>query len=299
MVLVPRGGLGNQLHQFLVAEELASALKKELVLDARHLPENSYTTKSGVTLFPFALDEFFEFDFKVKKSKWYTTHYFFRYLLELERRLLGIKALHPFFKGVVTSDQIDKGPLYLSSPNRITSSLSSISVSGSSIAKNRQILCESNKPSKKYCELREIQKNENIIGVHVRRGDYVGLSSKYGYISQEWYFSQVEELLPSHDRVFVFSDSKQDAQAFSSVFNPEKVVPIGPNEISSSVEVLILLSHCNSLVLSNSTFSRWALVMGDNFDTVVYPILPENYTRVFDDHDAITLFSRSVLGRKV
>lgn len=299
MVVAARGGLGNQLHQFLVSKELASRQNLELVFDARHLPRKPYTARTGVTIFPFVLDDFVGFDFRVKKTKWNWAHYPFRFLLALERKLLLSKAISSFSTRVITSDQVLENQLDTFCPNRITSLLGAIRLSEKSLSESRSIFRQTREPSRKYSELRDLQLSAKVIGVHVRRGDYENLSHKYGYISQEWYFSQVEEMLPRNDLVFVFSDSADAAREFVRVFGSEKVVPVGPSEIISSVEVLILLSSCHSLVLSNSTLSRWALVLGEAFDRVVYPVLPERFTRVFGDLRSQDFSSHNVQGSKV
>ena len=288
-----------------MAIELASRQNLELIFDARHLPKKAYISRTNVTIFPFALDEFMGFDFRVKKSKWHWGHYPFRFLLELERKLLLSKAMGKFFKRTITSDQIQQEQLDSLVPNRITSLLGAIRLSKNSLSENGHIFSHIKEPSKKYYELRELQIREKVIGVHVRRGDYENLQDKYGHISQEWYFSQVKEMLPRNDRVFVFSDSANAAEEFRRVFGLDKVVAVGPDEIRSSAEVLILLSRCSSLVLSNSTLSRWAVVLGQEFVQVVYPILPERFTRVFEDSDSDSdsdpegVFSSNVRGIRV
>jgi hypothetical protein len=97
--------------------------------------------------------------------------------------------------------------------------------------------------------------SEKAIGMHVRRGDYVGHPT-FGLLSKD-YFKNVLLSIGDIDRpIIIFSDSK----VVVSDFFPEHLIHLGkvcPDKFSAS-EVLYLMSRCSDLILSNSSLSWWA-----------------------------------------
>lgn len=100
---------------------------------------------------------------------------------------------------------------------------------------------------------------QNSINVHVRRGDYTQVrnSESYGLLTNE-YFLKAIEIAKSQIQTEViqfFSDSPNEIV--------DLVTKAGgllkkPSESSTALESLISLSKCQSLILSNSSFSWWA-----------------------------------------
>lgn len=97
--------------------------------------------------------------------------------------------------------------------------------------------------------------SEKAVGMHVRRGDYVGHPT-FGLLSND-YFKNVLLSIGGIDRpIIIFSDST----VVVSDFLPEPMIHLGqvcPDNFSAS-EVLYLMSKCSDLILSNSSLSWWA-----------------------------------------
>lgn len=97
--------------------------------------------------------------------------------------------------------------------------------------------------------------SEKAIGLHVRRGDYIGHPT-FGLLSND-YFKEILLTIGSIGRpIIVFSDSK----VVASDLLPENMLSMYqacPDKFSAS-EVLFLMSRCSDLILSNSSLSWWA-----------------------------------------
>ncbi len=101
----------------------------------------------------------------------------------------------------------------------------------------------------------EIQ-GDSTIGVHFRRGDYIG-KEKYHGLANEEYFRNAIDLL-SKDlkqvKIVVFSEDRKIAK---KIF-PEAVKIITPEDLKSSAETLVLMSNVPNFIGSNSSFSWWS-----------------------------------------
>lgn len=101
------------------------------------------------------------------------------------------------------------------------------------------------------------------IGVHVRRGDYVGLGNA---LSADWYWAAVQQartLLGEKGTIVVQSDDPEWCRMnlpFADFVAPASVEPMA---------AFSELASCNCLVMSASTFSWWAGFLGGM--PVVYP----------------------------
>lgn len=95
---------------------------------------------------------------------------------------------------------------------------------------------------------------QRILGIHVRRGDYLQLRDTFGVLSLEYYkacLSKVDN--KDFDNVIVFSDDIDWCrEAFDFLEEPQF---IGVQEIESTIETHLLLGMCETLICANSTFS--------------------------------------------
>lgn len=113
--------------------------------------------------------------------------------------------------------------------------------------------------TKKITELKK--KYKNIVGIHLRQGDYKIFKNGEYLISQERVSKIMDEYLKftnkqSSETVFIFtSDGKTQNQLFSN-FN---------FEISdkNAIEDIYLLSLCDVIIGSNSSFGNFAAFYGD------------------------------------
>lgn len=102
------------------------------------------------------------------------------------------------------------------------------------------------------------QKNIQTINAHVRRGDYLEQqnSTFHGLTSQKYFVNGLNVLksMYSNAQFQIFTDSPEYvAQEFKS----NKPL-IAEDKGVRSIAAIIALSHCEGLVMSNSSFSWWA-----------------------------------------
>lgn len=115
----------------------------------------------------------------------------------------------------------------------------------------------------------------NILGVHVRRGDYVG-NDGIGTLSVSYYEAAAEKLRllgVNWDVIWIFSDDVTSVEnEFKDFLNgKERLNFVKPPAGSHAFESLLLLSQSSSLLIANSTFSWWAATLGNPDKAVACP----------------------------
>lgn len=131
-------------------------------------------------------------------------------------------------------------------------------------------------PSDWFLEkVKEIEFHGNVLGLHVRRGDYVG-NSDIGTLAVSYYETALKELSlrgVTWEVIWVFSDDISLTQIeFKKLRDlAEQVHYVNPPRESHSFESLLLMSKCSSLVIANSTFSWWAATLGNPDKVTVCP----------------------------
>jgi hypothetical protein len=99
------------------------------------------------------------------------------------------------------------------------------------------------------------------LAIHMRRGDYLNHKESFGVLSDQYYldaFSELSEKITT-ERVLIFTDSPDLVDEFRREL-PLPTEIVTANDLSTS-ENLVLMSRCNSLITSNSTFSFWAAIL--------------------------------------
>lgn len=106
---------------------------------------------------------------------------------------------------------------------------------------------------------------KEIVGIHVRRGDYVN-NPYYYQLPRAYYFNALTRHIPdiNNKLVFVFSD---DINYCKQIF-PDNFQFIEGN---TDIEDLRMLAACDYHVLSNSTFSWWGAYLS-NSKKVIRPV---------------------------
>lgn len=128
-------------------------------------------------------------------------------------------------------------------------------------------------------------KSKNAIGIHLRRGDYLDLTTTYGILDLHFYVTALKELsVDPQSFIFVFTDDVKSAQLFfselDSQYNFQYI-----NDISA-IESLLLLGKCKKICISNSTFGYWGAQLGEP-TKVVAPV--KWYRNMQDPNDLIPL----------
>ena len=136
---------------------------------------------------------------------------------------------------------------------------------------DRELLVGEFAKSQWFVDTLAIIGEEKPIGVHVRRGDYRQLNKDLGLMGVDYFTNAVRELDPDGSRNFrIFSDEPDAAEALLGPLIPGSQV-VRPPQGSDPAESLVLFSHTEDKVLSNSTFSWWGAWLGQGGGRVVAP----------------------------
>jgi hypothetical protein len=131
-------------------------------------------------------------------------------------------------------------------------------------------------PSSWFIEMNgQLSSQGKILGIHVRRGDYVG-NAGIGTLSVSYYEAAAEELRSrgaNWDAIWIFSDDATHVENEFKGFlgGNENVVLIKPPLNSHAFESLLLLSRSSFAVIANSTFSWWAATLGNPDKAIACP----------------------------
>lgn len=245
-----KGGLGNQIFQYLVFKRLQREGGKVFLM-------NDYLLRDGKRNYEL------NFLFNNVKSLGILFPLYYATMLLCKKLRVGEKLFYSdsncndmldsmFYDGYWQDRKWHEEYLYVS----------------------KDINFESVELSKGSLEtLREIKKSESpIIALHVRRGDYVTekvASNYHGTLSKRYYINAVrvvEESIKERCKLFVFSD---DIEWCRQNFHDLNGVTYISGEGKSSVEDMYLMSLCDHHVISNSTYSFWAAILNENARKVV------------------------------
>lgn len=100
---------------------------------------------------------------------------------------------------------------------------------------------------------------QNVVGVHVRRGDYLQHPTKHPVVTKDYLLDACLHFVGY--RYLFFSD---DIQWCKEAFPGHEY-----SEGKSALEDMSLMSSCEHQVIANSTFSWWAAWLNQNPDKVV------------------------------
>lgn len=120
----------------------------------------------------------------------------------------------------------------------------------------------------------DIFSERKILAVHIRRGDYLSidlpyLGSKGLQLPIDYYRKNIKNLLDK-DTLLIFTSD--DIEFVKKEFgNHENYIFSKENEVMD----LILLSHADKMIMSNSSFSWWAAFLNKKKDKKI--IAPKNY----------------------
>lgn len=121
-----------------------------------------------------------------------------------------------------------------------------------------------------------IDQTQNVIGVHVRLGDYLHHPDIYPLPLEKYFLDAVRMLCDAqYTEYWIHTDDLPNLHKMypNLAANAKKI--IGPREFSELQSLELLSSH-NRLVIANSTFSSWAAFISSlHQETRV--ICPEQY----------------------
>ena len=116
------------------------------------------------------------------------------------------------------------------------------------------------KPSLRHNSFRALFDKHSVIGVHVRRGDFLGQLDSHGCLASEWYLTQIYrslEIVGLDAKVIIFTDDRE--WVFNEITSdlPEScsVNVISKEDLEDPAESWDLLRSADLIICSNSTFS--------------------------------------------
>ncbi len=109
--------------------------------------------------------------------------------------------------------------------------------------------------------------------IHVRRGDYINMSSHHPTMSID-YYNRAIEMLPDVDYFVICSNDiewcKENFKGKKFIFSDSKQEKMQGN--SAAVFDLCIMSHCDHHIVANSSFSWWAAHLDQSwYKTVICP----------------------------
>lgn len=128
------------------------------------------------------------------------------------------------------------------------------------------------KPSDWYLEMCEtIRPGEGNIGIHVRRGDYTLPEQQkiQGLTTRAYYKRSLAHMrqLGIDGPIYLATDSPSDVR--EELKGLGEFIPLNPPDGSHPLEVVLILSRVDGLVIANSSFSWWAGFIGERPGRVV------------------------------
>lgn len=120
-----------------------------------------------------------------------------------------------------------------------------------------------------FRELLNLIHNFSTTAIHVRRGDYVKISSEVGLLDANYYHRALTEIGGEVEKFLVFSDDIDEARNLLGMIPKIKIVFV--STALPAVESLKLMSLCDKVVTANSSFSFWGAMMGQKKSLVLAP----------------------------
>lgn len=124
--------------------------------------------------------------------------------------------------------------------------------------------------------------NPNSVSIHVRRGDYLGISEVLPVLDKSYFDYCVKDF--ENSDIFIFSNDKEWVKSNLN-YNNSTVV-----EGLEDYEELWLMSLCNHNVMSNSSFSWWGSYLNLNKNKKVFvpsiwfgPMGEKNYGSIYEN----------------
>lgn len=133
------------------------------------------------------------------------------------------------------------------------------------------------KPSDEFINLyRLISNSKNSVGIHIRGGDYFRNKKTrefLGLLSLDYYKNALNfiESRVNDYKVFVFTDDLDYALNHLKINKLKNDIFVVSNNKLFDYEELILMSGCQHLIISNSSFSWWGAYLGFNNKIVISP----------------------------
>ena len=238
IIIDVKGGLGNILFQLFTAYNIALRYNLDVVL--KHNKTNKKDTKRESSYHYYLFDNIMKMD--IDTNNCYS-------IKEQGKSYQNLLTDIPMNKDLLLTGYFQSTLYFKDNFDRIKNKLDFTILD---IAKD--IMTKINNLYKK-----------KIIGIHVRGGDYLNLSHYYVNLTINYYKTIIAKQTDEYIVILFTNDIAYSEREFKSIYEvdiDELITTYLPNEynyLKNSAELsILLLSLCNTIICSNSTFSLWA-----------------------------------------
>ena len=261
IILLSKGGLGNQLFVYAYAHELCILTdRKVVILTNWHI---------GNPNRPFGLDELslyckHQIDFKEKFLLYQILTLISRVQFKIGIRLSRVLQKFGIFQEptLPTSQQLMRKSIFVEGYFQDFENFRNL----------EQIIFE----LIEFTESFEIPLPVDFSAGHLRRGDYVQENDNFGLLDPKYY----ENLVEGNGDIVICTDDRVSALTYWGSI-PDLTV-FGPDELTPW-EVIAVLSKSTELYIANSSLSWWAGVIQTHKGGNTY--VPQPWFKSFDDSD--------------
>lgn len=270
-------GLGNQLFQYAMGRSLALRGNTSLWFDLSYYRQ-TYATD---TVRLFKLDRF-NIDYTVLHTSPYQ-------YLSKATKLLPNRTLKPLF-------EFTREPHFHFDPSALNAHARFVTLDGfwqseryfahGEAVIRRELTFKRETGATFASYRRQIERSEQPISVHVRRGDYVShpeFSQSFGFVGAEYYRAAIARLTAQFPTatLFLFSDDPAWVRENLAADIPHVFVKnTGPD---ADLDDLQLMSLCKHHIIANSSFSWWGAWLNADKNKVV--VAPDRWFKNKPDWD--------------
>jgi len=279
IVVILKGGLGNQMFQYALGLFLSKKYHVPLKLDATFL--NDRTPRPHFTFRAYALDIFNlepNFTFLSRLSFLLPLPILWLGLSQIKSRLLSILGIRPYVRQ--KNDAFDASLFDRGGNITVDGYFQSERYFAEAMPEVQNAFGFKEELPSELQSIAHRMENEESVCVHVRRGDYVSdsvVASSLGFIGAEFFDRALAELQKTKtiSRIYLFSDDIPWCRANLS-FGDLPVVYEDEFPSKTSGQTFQLMTHAKHFIIGNSTYSWWAAWVGTreaNSGMVIAPAL--------------------------
>lgn len=259
---VIQAGFGNQLFQYATAYALSKELGQDLVLDVswfEYIKKSQNATLRENNLNKLSLDT----PNFVGKAKNFSS-YRFRVKFGFPKKIRIDGKAYPFICENVNACREDQSKLFENIGDKgavLYGFWQNLNYFDKYLLDLKRQFTPNYELDKECVNLLKQMQNENSVGVHIRRGDFVSLGwdkgQEYYDKGLEWFKNQLGDC-----KFFIVSD---DVQWVKERYGKrEDVVVIDVNTPTKDIDEFYLLASCKHQFISESTFGWWAAYLNTN-----------------------------------
>jgi len=262
------GGLGNQLFGLAAGLYLARKTSTKLKLNLSQIGIGG--TNHGKSIKDFRIPEEYFLETKDNSLKF---SFINRVSNKIARELPAYKKFRDLVGEIYTANDLgfEEDFEALNQPRYIKGYFQTFVYSDSIKSELRELIELKSGSDWYFNKVTEIEKDQPI-AIHMRRGDYINLKDEFGVLDVQYYAGLVMNLQKnSSNPVWIFTDSPQlvSEEIQGTVLRDATIIE--PPIESSPSESMLLISKCNTIVMSNSTFSWWASYLSREGTSIYAP----------------------------